>query len=104
MNVSDVVRAEELVVRDQLAGQNDPDEPRYTYATALQHAVDTVALDDVEGDDELAEAYRVVLAYRVGPTRHQLLDLVELLAREGVPQLTTAQQVWAWRAERGELR
>lgn len=99
MNVSDVTRAEELVVRDRRR-----DRPSLRYEEALVEVVDAVDLEDVVGDDEVAEAYRLVIADRVPPTRSQLLDLVGLLAREGVPQLTVAQRVWAWRAERGTLR
>lgn len=99
MNERDVIHAEELVVRDRRRG-----EPGLDYETALQGAVDLVDVDDVEGDDELAEAYRVVLAYRRSPTRRQLLDLVTALACEGVSSLTAHQRVWAWQAQRGALR
>lgn len=100
MNVQDVVRAEELVAR---ALNDDAVTQPLSYTQRIQHVVDTVALDQVQGDDELAEAYRVVIAYRTSPTREQLLWLVRALAVEGVVELSTEQRVWLLRAERAEL-
>lgn len=100
MNVQDVVRAEELVAR---ALDDDAVTRPLSYAGRLQHVVDTVALDQVRGDDELAEAYRVVLAYHTQPSRADLLNMVFVLAQEGAVRLSTAQRVWLLRAERAEL-
>lgn len=100
MNVQDVVRAEELVAR---ALDDDAVTRPLSYAERLQHVVDTVALDQVRGDDELAEAYRVVLAYHTQPSRADLLNMVFVLAQEGAVRLSTAQRVWLLRAERAEL-
>lgn len=100
MNVADVVRAEKLVAR---ALDDDEVTRPLTYAQRVRHVVDTVGLGQVRGDDELAEAYRVVIAYHTNPTRSQLLDLVQVLATEGVVNLTTVERVWVLRAERSEL-
>lgn len=94
-----VVRAEELVVADQRQGDLS-----LPYAEALQAAVDGASRVPVYGDDALADAYRVVLATRVPPTREELIELVIKLGRGNLTRLSLAQEVWLWQARRGVLR
>lgn len=55
----DMDEAVALVVIDQRRGR---DTEQCSGAQLLVHAVDTVALDTVHGDDLTAQAYRVVLS------------------------------------------
>lgn len=101
VDVRAVAHAEELVVRDVRRG-----DPTLSFAAALEQAVETVDVRRVVGDDddEEAEAWRIVLAYRQNPLRRELVELVRLLSSEDVVELSTIQNVWVMRAQRGELR
>jgi hypothetical protein len=68
--------------------------PELSYREAVNRVVDTVALRSVRGDDQLATAYRVVLARHTAPQFADLVELVKLLAGEGVVQLSIQQRIW----------
>jgi hypothetical protein len=87
-----------LVVADRRAGC-----PGLSTVEALVQAYDVVGLGDVRGDDEVATAYRTVLYHLdVRPTREELLDVLRLLAGEGVVDLSVLQEFWVYRALRGD--
>lgn len=77
--------------------------PELSYREAVAHVVDTVRLVDVVSDDQLGDAYRVVLAVNVGPTRAELIQLVRLLNDEGVIKFSHVQRVWVDRIAGGLL-
>jgi hypothetical protein len=75
-----------------------------TDLAVLEIVYDTLSYDTlVDYDDDETEAYRVVLVTRRVPTRGELIELLTALTQEGFANLTTAQRVWADRAERNEL-
>jgi hypothetical protein len=87
------------VVADRREG--DPD---LTTGAALFDAYDVVDPASVYGADDLAVAYRRVLA-RLGraPSRSELVQLVALLASEGHVVPSPLQEFWIALAERGAL-
>lgn len=68
--------------------------PELSYREAVAHAVQTIGLDAIEGDDRLADAYRVVLARHTAPRFDDLVDLIKLLAGEDLVELSIQQRVW----------
>lgn len=72
---------------------------------AVAVAYDTVARDQlVDYGDRESAAWRLVLTRLARPaTRAELAELVRKLGAEGYVELTTLEEYWAYRAQRGEL-
>lgn len=86
------------------ARRDSPDESSMTDSELLTHLYSTVRPDQLcDYGDEETEAWQVFLAHHQNPSRRDLVDLVKLLASEGVVRLTTIQDVWVARAQSGEF-